>query len=285
MVLVSSLVLPRVPSAQKGLASGAIFLGIGIGIIVSGTLVPVMLRVSLQATWLAVGFVAMVLTVASWRAWPNENGATNSGAPAAPRPLRLAAPMRTLLVQYALIAFGLVPEMLFLVDHVVRSLHKGPALASQVWIAYGIGAAVGPMLYGIAAHHYGARVTIRTALVVQILAAGALIASGGTAEILALALAIGSFPAGVVPAALARVHEYFEDHDARQRMWGLATVSFAFMQAASGYFYSSLYQATHGRHVILFGIGAVAYLAALVLDFVAAARAEHRSESICASQA
>lgn len=279
MVLVSSIVLPMVPARQKGLASGAIFLGIGAGIIMSGTALPLMLRVGLQATWIAMGLVALALTIASWRAWPaDRGGAAKAATPAGSGPVQLAAPMRTLLAQYALMAFGLVPEMLFLVDYVVRSLHMGQSTGSQVWIAYGVGATVGPLLYGMAAHRYGARVTIRTALVIQIAAVGALVVSTGFAAILGLAVIVGSFPSGAVPAALARVHEHFKDHHARQRMWSLATISFALMQAVSGYLYSSLYQATHGRQVVLFGIGAIAYVAALALDVFPGARSVHRLE-------
>ena len=267
MVLVSSLVLPTVPASQKGLASGAIFLGIGAGIVVSATIVPLMLRMGLQATWLAMGLTALALTAASWAAWPAASAAGGAGeAGRALRPPLLAAPMRTLLAQYALMAFGLVPEMLFLVDHVVRSLHKDQAVGAEVWLAYGLGAAAGPLLYGMAAHRWGARVTIRTALAVQIAAVGALMLSTGTGAVLVLAAVIGTFPSGAVPAALARVHEHVDDHHARQRLWSMATVSFALMQAMSGYAYSALYQATHGRHVLLFGIGALAYALALAID-------------------
>ncbi|PTT90710.1 MFS transporter, partial [Pseudomonas sp. HMWF031] len=51
MVLVASTVLPHVPASRKGLASGAIFLGIGLGIAGSGTIVPPLLSVGLQQTW------------------------------------------------------------------------------------------------------------------------------------------------------------------------------------------------------------------------------------------
>ncbi len=50
MVLVAATVLPHVPAARKGLASGAIFLGIGLGIAGSGTIVPPLLSLGLPAT-------------------------------------------------------------------------------------------------------------------------------------------------------------------------------------------------------------------------------------------
>lgn len=267
MVVVSSIVLPQVPHAKKGIASGAIFLGIGVGIIVSGTLVPLMLRVSLQATWLAMGLTALALTLGAWGVWPKTATQVAADGVAEPLPAAADKAMRTLLAQYALMAFGLVPEMMFFVDYVARSLDKGAMIAAHIWVAYGVGAAIGPLLYGMAAHHFGARSTIRATLAVQFAAVVALIASSSTFAVFMLAAVIGSFPSGAVPAALARVHELVQDHHVRQRMWGRATVSFALMQAVSGYVYSGLYQKTHGNHVLLFGLGAVAYVIALLVDF------------------
>lgn len=72
MVLVAATVLPHIPAARRGLASGAIFLGIGLGIAGSGTLVPPLLSLGLQQTWFGLGLLALVLTAASWFAWPND---------------------------------------------------------------------------------------------------------------------------------------------------------------------------------------------------------------------
>jgi MFS family permease len=70
MVLVAATVLPQVPAARKGLASGAIFLGIGLGIAGSGTIVPPLLSLGLQQTWFGLGLLALILTAASWFGWP-----------------------------------------------------------------------------------------------------------------------------------------------------------------------------------------------------------------------
>ncbi len=44
MVLAAPTILPHVPPGRRGLAGGAIFTGVGIGIALSGTLVPLLLR-------------------------------------------------------------------------------------------------------------------------------------------------------------------------------------------------------------------------------------------------
>jgi hypothetical protein len=44
--------LPPVPADRKGVASGLIFVGLGLGIAATGTLVPFLLRFGLRATWI-----------------------------------------------------------------------------------------------------------------------------------------------------------------------------------------------------------------------------------------
>ena len=81
MVLVAATVLPHVPPARKGLASGAIFLGVGLGVAASGTLVPLLLHLGLRGTWLGLAVVSGLLAAASWFAWP-ASGPAHRAAPA-----------------------------------------------------------------------------------------------------------------------------------------------------------------------------------------------------------
>ena len=66
MALAAPLVLPQFPPSRRGLASGAIFTGVGLGIAASGTLVPVLMRAGLAQTWFGLGLLASMLTIASW---------------------------------------------------------------------------------------------------------------------------------------------------------------------------------------------------------------------------
>ncbi len=50
MVLAATTVLPHVPAGRRGLTGGIIFMGIGIGVAASGTLVPLLLRQGLTET-------------------------------------------------------------------------------------------------------------------------------------------------------------------------------------------------------------------------------------------
>ncbi len=127
MVLVAGTILPHVPQARRGIAGGAIFLGLGLGIAGSGTIVPLLLKFGLSQTWLGLGVVSAIITVASWFAWPSRE----SGAGTATKPFEtgdyshVSLHIGILYVQYALMAIAAVPPMVFLIDFITRGLGAG----------------------------------------------------------------------------------------------------------------------------------------------------------------
>ena len=273
MVLVAATVLPHVPQDRRGVAGGAIFLGVGIGIAGSGTVVPWLLGMGLQATWIGLAGMSAVLTLATWYAWPgpheHAHAAYRVDAPATPA-TEVAVPRAGLVVlfgQYGLMAVALVAPMVFLVDFVERGLHAGAAAGAHIWVLYGLGAVMGPPLYGWLGDRLGGRVAVRAALAVQALAMGTLGVASGDLALAAATVLIGTFPPGIVPLALARVQELIP-HDAlaQNRAWSRATVSFATFQALAGYGYSAVFSVTGGQHRVLFAIGAAALLVALMAD-------------------
>ncbi|VVO17245.1 YbfB/YjiJ family MFS transporter [Pseudomonas fluorescens] len=283
MVLVAATVLPQVPASRKGLASGAIFLGIGLGIAGSGTLVPPLLSLGLQNTWFGLGVLALVLTAASWFGWPAAvHHATtvqdNNASPATPPGVYL------LFAQYAFMAAGLVPAMVFLVDYVARGLGAGPHIGALIWVMYGLGAIIGPVSYGFLADQLGARLSIRLVLVVQAMAVGALSVSSSFTALALLAVILGSFPPGIVPLALARVHELIPNPHQQQIAWSRATVSFATFQAIAGFAYSALFNASGGQHAVLFVIAAGAIVVALLLELGMRLLYRPATGALCRSQ-
>lgn len=266
MVLVAATVLPHVPASRRGLASGAIFLGIGLGIAGSGTLIPPLLSLGLQNTWLGLGALALILTAASWFGWPSALAHETAAPHAQHTKLPFNANLYLLFAQYALMAAGLVPAMVFLVDYVTRGLGAGPHVGALIWVMYGLGAIVGPVSYGFLADQLGAKPSIRLVLVVQAIAVGLLSISSSFTALALLAVILGSFPPGIVPLALARVHELVPQHHQQQVAWSRATVSFATFQAIAGFAYSALFNTSGGHHGLLFVIAAGAIVVALLLE-------------------
>lgn len=266
MVLVAATVLPHVPASRRGLASGAIFLGIGLGIAGSGTLVPPLLSLGLQDTWFGLGVLALVLTAASWFGWPSAPQAATVTSSVEDANVSTDPQVYLLFAQYAFMAAGLVPAMVFLVDYVARGLGAGSHVGALIWVMYGIGAIIGPVSYGFLADKLGARLSIRLVLVIQAVAVGLLSISSSFTALALLAVILGSFPPGIVPLALARVHELIPNHHRQQIAWSRATVSFATFQAIAGFAYSALFNASGGHHGLLFIIAAGAIVVALLLE-------------------
>jgi len=267
MVLAASSVLPHVPAARKGMASGAIFLGIGVGIAMSGTLVPLLLDVGMRATWLGLGVLSLLLTIASWACWPH---AVHTHPPAGQAAVTMEAGARSelmlLYVQYALMAVGLVPLMMFLVDYVARGLGWGSHEAALFWIFYGVGAMIGPMAYGWMSDRLGASATSHLMTWLQIGAVMLMMFSTHHLVLMLATLVIGSYPPGVPPITLARLHRILPgDAHGQNIVWSKATTVFALTQALAGYGYSYLFAQSGGDHRILMGVGAAA-LAMIILS-------------------
>jgi predicted MFS family arabinose efflux permease len=147
MVLAAPNVLPHVPASQRGLAGGAIFMGVGAGVAISGTLVPLLLAQGLRETWLGLGAVSLLLTLVGWSGWPSASApaANSSAQPHGPKLWTL----RALYAEYGLNAAGWVPHMVFLVDFIARGQGEGIRTGSEYWVIFALGATVGPWWLGI----------------------------------------------------------------------------------------------------------------------------------------
>lgn len=270
MVLVAATILPHVPPTKKGVAGGAIFLGLGLGIAGSGTIIPLLLDLGLRETWLGLGIVSLFLTAASWFAWPASKlaPAINSHGAGKRHAVRFGSDVKLIYLQYALMAGAAVPTMVFLVDFLARGLGKGTHIGSVYWAMYGVGAIAGPPLYGFLADRLGPKPTIRlvtaamTIVLIGFSLASELVTLG------TLTVIIGTFAPGMVPLVLARIHEVVPNHTMRQNVaWTRASVISAAGLAISAYGFSALFEATAGDHRLLFSVAAVMLIGVLLLDF------------------
>jgi predicted MFS family arabinose efflux permease len=277
MVLAAPAVLPHVPASRRGMAGGVIFMGVGIGVAASGTVVPLLLQRSLHATWIGLALLSLALTAIAWKGWPTEAATSPAPAPAhrslhAHRHPPRSNTLRALYAEYALNAAGWVPHMIFLVDFVARGLGKGLAVGAEYWVLFGIGATVGPLFAGALADRIGFGRALRVAFVLQIggVAVPALGLESGW--LMVSSVVVGAFVTGTVPLVLGRVHELLEHHPAQQNpAWRTATVGFALFQALAAYGLSFLFSHDGGNYRLLFAIGTAAMLIALIIDFAAGA--------------
>jgi predicted MFS family arabinose efflux permease len=258
-------VLPHVLPARRGLAGGVIFTGVGLGIALSGTLVPLLLRAGLVATWCGLGALALLLTAAAWRAWPAARRPAPAAPAAAPPAPAGGAPLRALYVEYALNAAGLVPHMVFLVDFIARGLDQGLAVGARYWILFGIGALAGPVIAGHLADRVGFGRALRLVFLVQVVTVALPALSASPIALGLSSLVVGASVPGVVPLVLGRVRELVRSEAEAARGWSLATTGFAIGQALAAYGLSFIF-AQGTSYGLVFALGSAALLLGLVLD-------------------
>lgn len=270
MVLAATTVLPHVPARRRGIASGAIFAGVGLGIAASGTLVPLLLRQGLVAAWCGLGLLCLALTAIAWAGWPASGAMPAAPVAAQSRAHRGALPLLwALYAAYALNAAGLVPHMLFLVDYVARGLDQGLATGAQYWVLFGLGAVVGPLLSGHLADRTGFGPALRLALLVQAIGVALPLLGLGTPALILSSLIVGAFVPGIVPLVLGRVQELLpQDAAAQKAAWSKATTGFALLQAAGGYGLTFVFSRSGGDYRLLFLIGTAAILLALTIELI-----------------
>lgn len=270
MVLAAPAVLALVPTSKKGMAGGIIFMGVGVGVAASGTLVPLLLQLGLRQTWIGLGLISLLFTAIAWGGWPTQNTKPTaaSGHARPPANSRLLA----LYLEYALNAVGWVPHMIFLVAFVAHGMGQGLEIAAQYWVLFGIGATLGPLLAGVLADRIGFGLALRLSLILDAASVSIPALGASTPWLMASSVVVGAFVTGTVPLVLGRVHELLVHHPAQQsRAWRTATVGFALTQAVGAYGYSYLFANNGSNYAMLFLIGAGAIALALVINLIATA--------------
>lgn len=272
MVLAAPMILPHVPPARRGLAAGAIFLGVGLGIVASGSLIPLLLRWGVSQAWIGIGVASLILTVLAWNAWPNTRDALpDEPHPVAPR-TENARLLRALYVEYGLTAMGQVTHVIFLVDFIARGLGRGVEVGATYWLAFGIGSVIGPLCAGFVADRITFRRALRLSLILQAVAVFLPVLSTAPMSLLISSFTIGGFISGSVALTLGRARELTpNDNGAQALAWGRCTASFAIGQAIAAYAYSAIFANFGDLYLLVFTIGAAAFALAFVIDLAAGA--------------
>lgn len=270
MVMAATTVFPHVPPAKRGLAGGIIFTGVGLGIALSGTLVPALIQQGLAETWAWLGGISLFLTALTWRAWPKTPLVIATAATAETIPARHAfsLPLNSLYIVYSLVAVGLVAHMVFLVDFVARGLNQGISAGATYWIVFGTGALIGPLAAGRLADHIGFRLALRIFIAIQVGAVALAYISSAAISLYASSFLVGAVVPGIVPLIAGRTHALSRNDTTLQRtIWSYVTVAFSIGQAAAAYAFSYVFEIT-GRYDVLFLAGATAVFIALCVELL-----------------
>jgi len=267
MVLMAAAVVGRAPPASKGKVSGITFAGMGSGITASSLLIPPLVAHGLVFTWVALGGLGAVATAAVALMMPHS---TIQAAPRSEGRDKAGLAVWLLTAGYCCSALGFVPHMLFLSSFVAIGLHRGVAAGAAVSAWLGIAAALGPLVLGRVADRFGFLRTLLAGYVVMAVAVALPLVTAATLALSVSAFFVGAVALGSVMLAAGAIAGLVPANRLAAS-WGMATMSYAVMQAITAAAFSNLFHAT-GSFLLLFGIGAVAVLASAVL--VGAARVQ-----------
>jgi predicted MFS family arabinose efflux permease len=155
MVLSLALIAATAPERKRPVAASFMFAGVGLGVLMSGTLVPLLVAQGLFVTWSGLalaGLIGVVLAIWGWQAAPDLRppSSTTRKTPVAWRPLA------GLLVAHALFSLGIVPHTLYWVDYIARGLGQGITVGGLHWSLVGVFSVLGPWMAARTALRMGA---------------------------------------------------------------------------------------------------------------------------------
>lgn len=268
MVLTAPTIFRHTSTAKKGMLSGIIFSGVGIGIALAGTLIPFLVHQGLTITWISFAVISLVLTLAFWNGWPggsNDKHTIEVSLTHEPKQSIWSRTVVLLLISYACNAVGFVPHTVFWVDFISRGLHMGIGWATQFWILLGLSAAIGPVISGIMADKLGFGKSIRISLLIKGIGVMMPIFSTAVWSLAISSIFVGSCALGISSLAAGRITELVAPQ-LQKKVWGWMTIAFSVTHALTAYILSYLFSVT-GSYYLLFEIGATTLIIGSILDF------------------
>lgn len=268
MVLGPSVAMSATPVERRAALGPLMFCGIGVGALLSATLVPALAQQSLGAVWWG---LTLVCVAALWWGWRNARQlpapipmvVTPGADPALPAAAVWSLPVILVLAAYTTDAFGFVPHTVFWVDYLARELNLGSTYASTQWAFFGLGAVAGPLCASLCATRWGWWRTTAGAYALKAMAIGMPLFWVGFAGHAVSGFIVGALSPGM--AAITSGYLMQLIGPARhKRMWGYATAAFALLQATAGYLMAYIYAHT-GSYRSLFFMGCSALMLGAVL--------------------
>ncbi|WP_456866745.1 YbfB/YjiJ family MFS transporter [Galbibacter sp. BG1] len=267
MVLTAPTLFKYTSNDKKGLVGGLVFSGVGIGIALSGTIIPLLVDKGLSITWFAYAITAIVLISVTWNGWPNGSNEKHKITS-----LTYGSDSRVwnktiilLIVSYASNAVGFVPHTVFWVDFISRGLKLGIGKGTQLWVLLGIAAALGPLLTGYIADKIGFAKSIRISLLIKAIGVILPLMSTSIWSLAASSVFVGSLALGISSLAAGRTGELVSQSH-QKKVWSYMTVTYSVAHALTAYVLTYLFS-RYGSYTMLFTIGAISLIIGSIADY------------------
>lgn len=265
MVLGPSVAMSATPLERRAALGPLMFSGIGVGALLSATLVPSLARQSLSAIWWGLTAVCMLALVWGWHsarrlpaAVPVSVAPGTASATASLPGALWSLPVVLVFAAYITDGFGFVPHTVFWVDYLARELNHGPAYASTQWAFFGLGAVAGPLCAALCATRWGWWRTTTGAYALKAVAIALPLFTVGFASHAVSGFIVGALSPGMAAITSGYLMQLIGPAQ-HKRMWGYATAGFALLQATAGYLMASIYASTGSyRSLFIWGCSALA---------------------------
>jgi MFS family permease len=184
LVHVSAWCLPRLMG--RGTLAGAVYAGVGVGIVVAGALCGMLMAWSAPSsrTWIVLGGMCLLPTFLLWHVFvPDSSARSPAGG-------RWNAQWWSLVLCYGAFGFGYIIPATFL-PAMARGEIADPALFGWVWPAFGAAAAASTLAVAVLSRHFTDRRLWAMSQLVMALGVAAPLVVHGLAGILIAALCVG----------------------------------------------------------------------------------------------
>ncbi|OEF84823.1 YbfB/YjiJ family MFS transporter [Vibrio splendidus] len=281
MVLAPPMIASLHPKEMKARISGVVFSGIGLGAMISGTIIPLLIYQSVESAWLGMGVIAFLATVLTWKTWSLEAKQSHCAmSPASFKDLskRKRTSIRFVLLAYTFSAIGYLPHTLFWVDYIVRELGMSFTSGGFYWAVFGIGAAIGPIVTGVLGDKVGLKKALLAAFICKAIGVALPLMNTGEVALFVSSLLVGMFTPGIVTLVSTYTLELVGTQ-LHTKSWGAMTMGFAISQGVVG-FVMAHYAPQLSSYNILFMVST----SALILSIVCIAFTSTKQQSLNTAQ-
>ncbi|MDR3478928.1 MAG: YbfB/YjiJ family MFS transporter [Gammaproteobacteria bacterium] len=243
MIVTPSVILKKVAFSSKGLASGIIFSGVGIGILFSGIVTPwIHSLLDLQSVWLTFfclslivgGIIAKILSTDL----PNQKQAVVTETTQLKLSIKQKWQIFFIGFAYLTCGIGFVPHSLFWVEY-AREKNLTTCLGSLIWSFFGLGFIIGGVCLGKMGDKFGIHKILMAIYFLSSLSVGIVLFNQSSYVFGGSAFLTGIFMAGILTLTSARIAEIVGTR-AHTELWGKITLCYASSQAFGAYAMSHL---------------------------------------------
>lgn len=245
MVLGPSYALKQVAAAEKKRLSLIAFSGIGLGILLTTTLLPQLGQFGVAIAWRVLGGIGLGLTLLLYHMLKSEPYTQSKPLTITSQvdtsPLNRAEiyPIVLVIMAYFMSAIGYIPHSIYWVDYVVHQLHHSQNFANLLWMVYGFGAVFGALATYLCLQRYSNYASLWRLYTLYSIAVFLPFYFTQTTILVISSFLAGMLNPATVSLTASLLSEITPGHLQRQ-IWGIAVLVFATAQCLGGYFFAYL---------------------------------------------